>query len=285
MMESRQLAPAVRRSTLLANSQTDMVSRSRGTPWGHVPAARHALRPRTWTTVELFAGGMPSIRGRSHRSVSLMSCASWGVYRLWTHSLLQPVPQSSHRSSLSASSVITTCLRWIPPISPKDLRLTIRCISEKCSGEVGRLEFVSISRIYPTDYAPVLTFPVVPSFSVHPEELQDSTKKKLNDRGYFYANSNAGLGWTDRANRYATGYHNSGVRADQHRQREAFYKWRIVPRTCVDTNTRDLTSMSPVVALFSPRLSSALSDAVWSSYSRPHLLCTYRYQQALLSKG
>jgi hypothetical protein len=44
-------------------------------------------------------------------------------------------------------------------------------------------------------------FFVVPSFSVHPEELQESTKKKLNDRGYFYANSNAGLGWTDRANR------------------------------------------------------------------------------------
>ena len=43
----------------------------------------------------------------------------------------------------------------------------------------------------------------MPSFSVHPEELPESTKKKLNDRGYFYANSNAGLGWTDRANRYA----------------------------------------------------------------------------------
>lgn len=39
---------------------------------------------------------------------------------------------------------------------------------------------------------------------MHPEELQDSTKKKLNDRGYFYANSNAGLGWTDRANRYGS---------------------------------------------------------------------------------
>ncbi|EKM57097.1 uncharacterized protein PHACADRAFT_142250 [Phanerochaete carnosa HHB-10118-sp] len=65
---------------------------------------------------------------------------------------------------------------------------------------------------------------MLPSFSVHPEELQESTKKKLNDRGYFYANSNAGLGWTDRANR------------------EAFYKWRIVPRTCVDTSTRDLTT-------------------------------------------
>lgn len=46
------------------------------------------------------------------------------------------------------------------------------------------------------------TLCLVPSFSVHPEELQESTKKKLNDRGYFYANSNAGLGWTDRANRY-----------------------------------------------------------------------------------
>ncbi|OSD04652.1 L-lactate dehydrogenase [Trametes coccinea BRFM310] len=65
---------------------------------------------------------------------------------------------------------------------------------------------------------------ILPSFSVHPEELQESTKKKLNDRGYFYANSNAGLGWTDKANR------------------EAFYRWRIVPRTCVDTNTRDLTT-------------------------------------------
>ena len=43
---------------------------------------------------------------------------------------------------------------------------------------------------------------IVPSFSVHPDELQESTKKKLNDRGYFYANSNAGIGWTDRANRY-----------------------------------------------------------------------------------
>lgn len=42
----------------------------------------------------------------------------------------------------------------------------------------------------------------MPSFSVHPDELVESTKKKLNDRSYFYANSNAGMGWTDRANRY-----------------------------------------------------------------------------------
>lgn len=42
---------------------------------------------------------------------------------------------------------------------------------------------------------------LVPHFSVHPDELGESTKKKLDDRAYFYANSNAGLGWTDRANR------------------------------------------------------------------------------------
>lgn len=65
----------------------------------------------------------------------------------------------------------------------------------------------------------------MPNFSTHPDELVESTKKKLNDRGFFYANSNAGLGWTDRANR------------------EAFYHWRIIPRMLVDTNTRDLTSM------------------------------------------
>lgn len=72
----------------------------------------------------------------------------------------------------------------------------------------------------------------VPSFSVHPDELAESTKTKLNDRAYFYANSNAGLGWTDRANR------------------EAFYKWRIIPRMLVDTNTRDLTSELSQIYLF-----------------------------------
>lgn len=51
----------------------------------------------------------------------------------------------------------------------------------------------------------LLTTYTVPSFSVHPDELSDSLKKKLSDRGYFYANSNAGLGWTDRANRYEFG--------------------------------------------------------------------------------
>ncbi|KAJ3762956.1 FMN-dependent dehydrogenase [Lentinula raphanica] len=79
----------------------------------------------------------------------------------------------------------------------------------------------------------------LPHFSVHPDELVESTKKKLNDRAYFYANSNAGLGWTDRANR------------------EAFYAWRIIPRMLVDTNVRDLSielfgHRIPAPILFAP---------------------------------
>ncbi|EMD36889.1 hypothetical protein CERSUDRAFT_137195 [Gelatoporia subvermispora B] len=93
----------------------------------------------------------------------------------------------------------------------------------------------------------------LPHFSVHPEELAETTKAKLNDRSYFYANSNAGLGWTDRANR------------------EAFYRWRIVPRTCVDTNVRDLTTTLfghriPAPILFAPiginKLYSPLGELV-----------------------
>ncbi|KAJ3781215.1 FMN-dependent dehydrogenase [Lentinula aff. detonsa] len=79
----------------------------------------------------------------------------------------------------------------------------------------------------------------LPHFSVHPDELAESTKKKLNDRAYFYANSNAGLGWTDKANR------------------EAFYAWRIIPRMLVDTNVRDLSielfgHRIPAPILFAP---------------------------------
>ncbi|KAI0272786.1 FMN-dependent dehydrogenase [Gloeopeniophorella convolvens] len=79
----------------------------------------------------------------------------------------------------------------------------------------------------------------LPSFSVHSEELAESTKQTLNNRSYFYANSNAGLGWTDRANR------------------EAFYRWRIVPRMLVDTNSRDLSTKIfghkiPAPILFAP---------------------------------
>ncbi|THH28636.1 hypothetical protein EUX98_g5556 [Antrodiella citrinella] len=71
----------------------------------------------------------------------------------------------------------------------------------------------------------------LPPFSVHADELQESTKRKLSEHGYFYANSNAGLGWTDRANR------------------ESFYNWRIIPRALVDTNTRDLS-----ITLFGHRI-------------------------------
>ncbi|TFY77560.1 hypothetical protein EWM64_g6454 [Hericium alpestre] len=64
----------------------------------------------------------------------------------------------------------------------------------------------------------------LPTFSVHAEEMPEETKATLTNRGYFYANSNAGLGWTDRANR------------------DAFFRWRIIPRMLVDTTTRDLTT-------------------------------------------
>ncbi|TFY53727.1 hypothetical protein EVG20_g9990 [Dentipellis fragilis] len=93
----------------------------------------------------------------------------------------------------------------------------------------------------------------LPSFSVHPDELVESTKKTLNNRGYFYANSNAGLGWTDKANR------------------DAFFRWRIVPRMLRDTNTRDLTTelfghRIPAPILFAPiginKLYSPLGELV-----------------------
>lgn len=63
-------------------------------------------------------------------------------------------------------------------------------------------------------------FPGVPT---DPHALQASAKERLTAGGYSYAASNAGVGWTDAANR------------------EAFYRWRIVPRMLVDTNARDLS--------------------------------------------
>lgn len=58
-------------------------------------------------------------------------------------------------------------------------------------------------------------------------------------KGYWYASSNAGLGWT------------------QHANREEFYKYRIIPKTLQDTNTRDLTTTIfdhkiPAPILFAP---------------------------------
>ena len=98
---------------------------------------------------------------------------------------------------------------------------------------------------------PTRFWSTVPSFSVHPDELAESTKKTLNNRAYFYANSNAGLGWTDRANRFeyiALLLAPPSLTFFMH-CREAFYRWRIVPRMLVDTNTRDLTSESLVAKI------------------------------------
>ena len=77
---------------------------------------------------------------------------------------------------------------------------TILSTNARYSNEVVRPGPVCSDSICRSLYTPDLSY-LVPSFSVHPDELQESTKKKLNDRGYFYANSNAGLGWTNRANR------------------------------------------------------------------------------------
>jgi hypothetical protein len=40
-----------------------------------------------------------------------------------------------------------------------------------------------------------------PDFSTHPEELEQKAKETLSKGGWLYASCNAGLGWTDRANR------------------------------------------------------------------------------------
>ena len=98
----------------------------------------------------------------------------------------------------------------------------------------------------------------LPDFNTEPHELEAAAKEKLTDRGYgslsvvseasaepvahdrfAYASSNAGLGWTDRANR------------------EAFYRWRIIPKMLVDTNARDMTvdlfgHKIPAPILFAP---------------------------------
>lgn len=135
--------------------------------------------------------------------------------------MMSPISSVSVNTSFLTSPTLSQ-KPWIPPTSQRALRPTIRSTSVKYSVAEARL--VDVERLF--------SFPIflgsfhntVPSFSVHSERLAESTKKKLNDRGYFYANSNAGLGWTDRANR------------------EAFYRWRIIPRMLVDTNTRDLAS-------------------------------------------
>jgi len=64
----------------------------------------------------------------------------------------------------------------------------------------------------------------LPNFNTEPFELEKKAKEKLAAGGWYYASANAGLGWTHVANR------------------EAFYKYRIVPRMGIDTNTRDIST-------------------------------------------
>lgn len=154
------------------------------------------------------------------------------VYILLFLSALDGHPRLAHPSLLTSleSRVLHTAsyrpnirqlaVEWIRLTSPKDLRLTTRCISERCSELVVRKDNVShVQSRYP-HFAPIpirgtdthllttvdfdvwRTCTIVPNFSTHTDELVESTKKTLNNRAYFYANSNAGIGWTDKANRY-----------------------------------------------------------------------------------
>lgn len=63
----------------------------------------------------------------------------------------------------------------------------------------------------------------LPAFSVVPQDLERSARDKLTEGGYWYATSNAGLSTTHAANR------------------EAFYRYKIIPRQLVDTRARDLS--------------------------------------------
>ncbi|KAJ6088194.1 hypothetical protein N7486_009455 [Penicillium sp. IBT 16267x] len=60
-----------------------------------------------------------------------------------------------------------------------------------------------------------------PIFNTDPAEIERLAKEKLSQGGWYYSSCNAGMSWTHLANR------------------QAFYRHRIVPRTLVDTNTRD----------------------------------------------
>ncbi|POY72957.1 hypothetical protein BMF94_3943 [Rhodotorula taiwanensis] len=63
----------------------------------------------------------------------------------------------------------------------------------------------------------------LPEFNTDPDLVEEKAKETLSKGGWLYANSNAGVSWTHRANR------------------EAFYQWRIIPRMLVDTNQRDMS--------------------------------------------
>lgn len=40
-----------------------------------------------------------------------------------------------------------------------------------------------------------------PTFNTHPDKLEEEARKTLSQGGWLYASCNAGIGWTDRANR------------------------------------------------------------------------------------
>ncbi|WVR07873.1 hypothetical protein IAU60_004916 [Kwoniella sp. DSM 27419] len=61
-----------------------------------------------------------------------------------------------------------------------------------------------------------------PDFSTRPDKLEALAKECLTQGGWLYASCNAGLGWTDRANREGS--------------------WKILPRMAVDTSDRDTTT-------------------------------------------
>jgi len=157
---------------------------------------------------------------------------------------------------------------WIRQTNPRVHHPIILSINARSSSVAENMVYVCFLIVNLSSSYWNETCALVPNFSVHPDELVESTKKKLNDRGFFYANSNAGLGWTDRANR------------------EAFYRWRIIPRMLVDTNTRDLTSkftsLPPGVLLMNGFITS---DNIWTQNSRTNHVCAYRHQQVILSWG
>lgn len=78
----------------------------------------------------------------------------------------------------------------------------------------------------------------LPPFNTDPKELEKKAHEALTRGGWLYVSSNAGMSLTAHANR------------------EAFYRWRIVPRMLVDTNKRDLG-----VELFGRRIPSPICIA------------------------
>lgn len=79
---------------------------------------------------------------------------------------------------------------------------------------------------------------VLPPFNTHPDLLEQKAHETLSKGGWLYAASNAGQSQTHQANR------------------EAFYRWKILPRMLVDTNERDLS-----IELFGRRIPSPICIA------------------------